>query len=233
METIKIEVKGAKTVDFKSLKQVQGKLKELTEANYLKLKRSFLEDGITEPITVWENKGKTYVVNGHQRLKTLMRMVYDEGYKCPKVPVSVMRAKDLKEVKRKLASLASQYGTFTEDGVAEFLKDSSIALNDLVEKYEFSGFNSKSFVDKLLEHDKKEEEQEAQEAQEEKTKASKASVKKFQLSFDEKSAAEFTLMLEQLAFKYNTTNITDTIFTAVKQAFQKKVVTRTKNETQN
>ena len=60
--TVKINCQAAIEIALEDLTPLQGELKELTDANSKKLKRSILKHGITFPFFVWQSEGKNYVI---------------------------------------------------------------------------------------------------------------------------------------------------------------------------
>ena len=52
---IKIACRGASLIDLDRLIHFQGKLKALSEANYMKFKNQMITLGFSEPISVWKN----------------------------------------------------------------------------------------------------------------------------------------------------------------------------------
>lgn len=121
---IKITVDTGKTLPMNYLEVLQGNLKDLSDDNYKKLRASIIKHGFSFPIFVWENPedAKIYIVDGHQRFVTLSKMKED-GYSVPQLPVVFIEATNLNHAKEKLAAAASQYGKFTEEGVASFFAD--------------------------------------------------------------------------------------------------------------
>lgn len=130
LKQIEIKCKGAGAISIDLLTPLQGNLKYLTEANYKRFRTELEVDGFIDPISVWEDKdAKVYILGGHQRYETLTRM-RDEGWSIPQIPVNYVEAKDLKDAKRKILALASQYGTVTNDGVSEFIADMGMDMDD-------------------------------------------------------------------------------------------------------
>lgn len=121
---IKVTVDTGKTLPMNYLEVLQGNLKDLSDENYKKLRASIIKHGFSFPIFVWENPedAKIYILDGTQRCKTLSRMKED-GYSVPQLPVVFIEATNLNHAKEKLAAAASQYGKFTEEGVASFFAD--------------------------------------------------------------------------------------------------------------
>lgn len=126
MGTLKVKINSTvkERLSINYIEDIQGNLKILSDENYNKLKKSILKHGFCFPLFIWENKddGKIYCLDGNQRIKTLNRMK-EEGYSIPQVPVIFLDANDYEDAKEKLAAAASQYGKFTEEGVASFFAD--------------------------------------------------------------------------------------------------------------
>ena len=121
---LKNSVRTLENVPLGRLEPFQHGMKTLSEANYLKLRREIEETGFSFAVHVWENLGKMYVLDGHQRIECLRRMY--EGKTDPLVPVVKVAAKDFTEAKRKVLAAASNYGEFNLHGVAEMLKDAKM-----------------------------------------------------------------------------------------------------------
>lgn len=153
MKQVRLEWLETKKVPIDSLEDFQGQLKNLTKDRYNQFKKVLIKDGFTEPVSVWKNpKGKHKLLNGHQRLRTL-KMMRDEGYVVPKdIPANFIEAKDEKEAKRKLLSLASQYGEVTEDGLYEFATEAELTFQDLKDNFNFPEINFDKY-EKMFETD--------------------------------------------------------------------------------
>lgn len=131
-QKLKIRCRGNGTLSIDLLTPLQGALKHLTEENYERLKKELSSDGFIEPISVWENPedAKLYILNGHQRVDALRRMRDDEGWVVPQIPVNMVEATTLKEAKRFILALASQYGTVSAKGVSSFIEGMDFSLED-------------------------------------------------------------------------------------------------------
>lgn len=125
VKAITIECKGATSLAIEDLVPFQGDLKTLSKANYEKLKKELIRHGFSEPVSAWLDGGRYYILNGHQRVRTLL-MMKQEGYFVPPIPVNLVEAKSKKEAKEKVLALTSQYGEITEEGLYEFLETSGI-----------------------------------------------------------------------------------------------------------
>lgn len=149
MKTIRIECTGASAAPYKRLTGLQGDLKVLTDESFKKFKKNLLKNGFSEPIAVWrdtENE-ELRIVNGHQRLATVKRLVENEGYTVEELPISYVEAKDLQEAKRKVLALTSEYGQLSDEGLLNFLADMDLDEEFLREAVSLRGVN----VDEVIE----------------------------------------------------------------------------------
>jgi hypothetical protein len=142
---IEVKCTGAETVSISKLKPLQGKLKKLSDVNYQRLKTEILETGFSEPISVWDDLGTYRILNGHQRLATL-RKLKKEGQTIPKIPISLVEAKDMEEAKRKVLALTSQYGEMDNAGLKEFITGTALDTDKLFENFRFPEIDEEKFV---------------------------------------------------------------------------------------
>lgn len=143
-KTIKVACHGTELIGIDSLEPFQGNLKDLSAENYEKLKKEILDLGFIDPISVWKFEGKNYVLGGHQRLRTLKAM-RDEGYLIPEIPMTIVEADDVKEAKRKILALTSQYGEITGDGLYQFALDAQLSVQEIEESFRFPEINIPSW----------------------------------------------------------------------------------------
>lgn len=136
MMTLAIKCKGAELANLDDLLDFQGDLKTLSEENYHKLKNDLLCLGVSEPVSVWVYNGKKYLLNGHQRVKTLKRM-RDEGYEIPPIPISLVEADDIKQAKRKVLALTSQFGEMSQAGLLDFCEKNDFVIDDMLKEFRF------------------------------------------------------------------------------------------------
>lgn len=130
------------TIPIADLLPTQGDLKDLTEANYEKLKRNIERRGFIDPVSVWEDdKGLKHLLNGHQRQRVLTK----EGWNEP-VPYFNIPAKSLQEAAAIVLELTSQYGTITQEGL-----DAMISKYELpeAETYEATSFDALTQYDPI------------------------------------------------------------------------------------
>ena len=116
---IEIKCKGADTLPIDRILEFQNDLKTLSKDNEKKLRNSILKFGFIAPFFVWDNQGEWKLLDGHQRLKTLLKM-REEGYDIPLLPVDYIEADSVEDAKRKLLHITSQYGEFSPEGFENF-----------------------------------------------------------------------------------------------------------------
>ena len=118
-KVIEVKCKGADTLPIDRILEFQGELKTLSKDNEKKLRNSILKFGFIAPFFVWDDKGEWRLLDGHQRLKTLLKM-REEGYDIPLLPVDYIEADSEEDAKRKLLHISSQYGEFSPEGFENF-----------------------------------------------------------------------------------------------------------------
>ncbi|MBN2531885.1 MAG: DNA modification methylase [Spirochaetales bacterium] len=130
MKEIAVKCRGAEYKSIDTLLDLQGGLKKLNKTNLDKLKQAILKHGFIAPVFIWENKGKSYVLDGNQRIKALCSL-REKGYKIPELPVDFIMAENRKEAKEKLLHITSQYGDFDKKGLDEFILTANLDISDL------------------------------------------------------------------------------------------------------
>ena len=124
---VKIDInpglKDLPVMALSSIKEFQEELKDLTELNYNKLKKSLLEQGLLLPFFVWvsPDDGVAYLMDGHQR----RRVFVAEGFNPKKVPYVYIPGQDRETAKKNLLVITSQFGTITQEGYDKFTADLS------------------------------------------------------------------------------------------------------------
>lgn len=107
------------TIDYRTVKELQGNLKDLTGANYKKLLNSLKKYGFIVPLFIWKHNNETYFIDGHQRNRVLLK----ENIKPYELPYIEIQAATEKEAKEKLLVISSQYGKVTREGFDSFTFD--------------------------------------------------------------------------------------------------------------
>lgn len=147
---IEITCKGADSIFLEQLNPFQGNLKDLSRENYEKLKKEVLELGFSEPISVWKDKEKLRVLNGHQRLRVLAQLE-KEGFSVPAIPINYVEAEDEKEAKKKILALTSQYGEMTGQGLYEFMDSAELSIDEVFKSFRFPEIDLKKFEKEYFE----------------------------------------------------------------------------------
>jgi DNA modification methylase len=115
-----MEVKNPNNLPLLAIKDIavtQGNLKDLSIANYAKLKASIEKHGFIYPIAVWQDdKGKYYLLDGTQRKRVL-----DKEWPEAKVPALSIPAGSLQDAAEILLKITSQYGQITQEGIDAFM----------------------------------------------------------------------------------------------------------------
>lgn len=126
-------------IHLEHLNEIQGKLKEMTKANFVKLRKWILQDGFNFPIFVWKElalkgdkkQSKWWIVDGHGRKHVVSYLVSEEGYQCPPLPCVEIEAGSYEEAKRKVLNVSSSFNTMTNEGLYQFLSDSQLGIETL------------------------------------------------------------------------------------------------------
>lgn len=150
-QSIRIACTGADSVPLQSIFPFQGDLKSLSPINYEKLKQQILEHGFTSPFHLWHDRDadKTWCLDGHQRLRVLMRLKQD-GYLIPDLPVDYIAARSEKEAKQILLAHASQYGNVDSQGLYEFISKADIGIDEMMQSSSFPEIDLDAFKAEFL-----------------------------------------------------------------------------------
>jgi hypothetical protein len=120
-ENLRIENSILRTelVDISELIPFQGKLKSLSGVNFEKLKAGIIRRGFSFTVHIWENAGKKFILDGHQRIAVLTGM-RKQGYHIPPITCAFVKAQDFHEAKDLVLLAVSQFGKLDEEGFHEF-----------------------------------------------------------------------------------------------------------------
>lgn len=146
VKEVRVAIGDKILVELEDLLEFQGDLKVLSDENYERAKTSILENDFSFCPHVWTSKGKHWLLDGHQRKRTLVRMK-KEGYRVPKLPAIQVRAPNVQSAKRKVLAAASQYGQVTDKGLFDFLTENQIPASELQATYNFPDIEMPEFVD--------------------------------------------------------------------------------------
>lgn len=217
-KTLKIEVKGATTIDYRKLEPFQGDLKALEREEYEAMRESLLKNGFSFTIHVWKSKGKNYIIDGHQRLFTVKKMAEDDGYKIPALPVSVVSASSFKAAKMKILAGVSTYGKMTADSLAAFLKENDLPLDDVALTFKFPNLDVAKIIEDLGDSPEPGGLDDVEAAGGGSMRSAGDGVKQLQLFFDEETYEEFVKNVGILSNKYEKENVSDTLVEVVRAA---------------
>jgi len=129
-KVIEIKCEGATTLPLESIKEFQGEFKALTKENFEKLKHTITTEGFCDPINIWENEGKYFCLDGHQRMSVLKSLRAD-GWMIPALPVNMIKAKDKEEAKKLILTFSSNYGVISEESLSNFMIDAGLSVDFL------------------------------------------------------------------------------------------------------
>jgi site-specific DNA-methyltransferase (adenine-specific) len=130
IKTISIKCDCDKTIDFHELQSFQGGLKEHTESDYEKAKKSILQYGWSFVLYYWNDGKKKWIIDGHNRCEVLSRLEA-EGYIIPPIPAIEVFCKNRKEAKQKLLRLNSTFGRLSKESVLEFAEDIDLNFDEI------------------------------------------------------------------------------------------------------
>jgi len=111
-------------VPISKLKPYQEGLKRVAPEEAEKLRQELKKVGLCKAFSVWSTEDGTYaVLDGHQRLRVLKKMVADGDVTLPDggLPCELVDCKDEQEATRILLSLASQHGRLNKAALAKLL----------------------------------------------------------------------------------------------------------------
>ncbi len=213
---IPIKCKASIAVPLDQLVELQGDLKTLSKEEYEKLRGAILKQGFSFAPHVWKNKGTFYLLDGHQRVRVVRRLVEEEGYEAPQLPVSLVDAKDMHEAKLKLLAAASAYGKGNPDGLAAFLQDSGISTEELSSVLNLDGIDMPDFMEDFFPGIGGDDL--GDEKAPPKAPSGSDQVRQLQLFFSTADYDDFVSKVDELASTYRTANITDTLLEVVRAA---------------
>lgn len=127
---VEINCQAAEVAEIENLTEFQGDLKKLSDKNYNKFKSNILQYGIISPLHIWisEEHNSNFVLDGHQRIRTLARM-RREGYVVPPIPVVFIQAKNMQDAKEQVVALSSQYGEASIDSFEKYIISYDLDIN--------------------------------------------------------------------------------------------------------
>lgn len=232
---IKIACAGATALPLDDIVELQGELKSLSKENYEKLKSEIRENGFSFPINVWRSPENVhYILDGHQRFRTVRRMVEQEGYELGYLPVSYVEAENMAQARHKLLAAASSYGKVETQGLYEFLSTSEISPDELAKSFNFHEVDMPKFIEEHfldssdpLDVGNVEDEEPTDDAPAaNEMRHASGHVRMVQLFFNDETHPEFLEKTAALAESMGRDNLTDTIMEIVRESYQTRISNR-------
>ncbi|MDR2170575.1 MAG: ParB N-terminal domain-containing protein [Planctomycetaceae bacterium] len=112
------------------IESFQRGLKKRNQKQVDHLVSSILLNGFSFPLFVWKNGGVNNCLDGHGRILALKELER-RGYVIPDLPVVIVEADNEKEARKKLIEINSVNGTFSKQGLLDFIKDLDIDYGEL------------------------------------------------------------------------------------------------------
>lgn len=146
-------------IPIDELNEIQGELKEMSDANFHRCRKTLLKNGIKFASHVWKEEralddGRKsiawYLIDGHGRKKVLVQMREKEGFEIPLIPCVEVFAPSYAEAKRLVLDSSSSFHTMTPEGLYQFSSEMGIGHEEL-EDYYFSEVDHKEYVKEFYE----------------------------------------------------------------------------------
>jgi hypothetical protein len=146
MKEVKDRIIKTESINWRKLEWLQNpNLKELTKDSFQKLKASLVKNNFIQPFNVWENNGKTWILDGHHR-KRAMEELEKEGYSIPRnLSANFIRCKDRKEAIKLILIYSSIYANVTEEGLYELISVEKLNFEDLKEEIDLPNIDLERF----------------------------------------------------------------------------------------
>jgi DNA modification methylase len=137
-------------IAWKDFKFIQTEtLKELTPADFEKLKTSIVANNFVQPFYVWLNKKDVFCLDGYYRIKALVALA-EEGLKVPELlPATFISCKNNKEAAKLVLIYSSMYAKVSQKGLFDFIEEFDLSFNDLIEEIELPDFSNERFIQKF------------------------------------------------------------------------------------
>lgn len=87
-KVIKIQCTSDHYMSFADMIPFEDNPRDITPLGLQKLKKSIIELGVFKPFLIWKQGNR--ILGGNQRYACLLYLVEEEGYECPKLPVTIL-----------------------------------------------------------------------------------------------------------------------------------------------
>lgn len=154
MNKIQSKILKTELINWQDLEWLQGKLKDLPDITFRKLKESIIKNNFIQPFNVWQN-GKTWILDGHHRKRALEEL-QKEGYEIPLLlPANFIDCKNKKEASKLVLIYSSIYANVTEQGLTDFMSENELTIDDIKFDVDLPSFDIESFGKELRSQNKK------------------------------------------------------------------------------
>jgi len=217
---LKIAVEAKQTVALDDLNYFQDNIKKLSKQRYEELKTLLADLDISFALHVWENEGKFWLIDGHQRVFTMRQMREAEGWEIPEIPVAIVHAPSFEIAKQKVLAGISVAGEIDAKKLEEYLHNYDIPVDGVFGMVNLPNFDKPKFMTSFLDLAEETEANVLSSKPPPQTdmRVSSTQVKQVQLFFESESHAEFLQLVGKLSEIYSTENVTDTVLSALREA---------------
>ena len=126
MKEIKVNCNAKEFVEWKKIKNIQGKLKNISRKEMSKLKLSIVQNGFSFPFYIWMNDNIPHSIDGIHRQKALLELESEGNIIPKKLPCVTVNAGNIKEAKELLLLASSKYAEMSKSGLFDFVDDLDI-----------------------------------------------------------------------------------------------------------
>jgi hypothetical protein len=127
---IKITCQTNDALPLSNIETFQHGLKKRNQKQIDHIISSILQNGFSFPFFIWKHNGNCNCLDGHGRILALMDLER-RGYVIPDLPIVYIEADNEKEARRKLIEINNINGTFSKQGLLDFIKDLDIDYSEL------------------------------------------------------------------------------------------------------
>lgn len=118
---IKINCEAKDTIKLTDMTPFQGNLKKRTDGDIKELTESLVNEGLMMPFAIWKHDGKNYLLDGHGRKESLIKLAVDD----PEIlsadwPCIFIQAETEDDARKALLQITSTYGKITASGYKQF-----------------------------------------------------------------------------------------------------------------
>lgn len=132
---LKIMCTGSEFIDYKELKDLQGRLKSTDKNKIERLAKSLKKFGLVNPLQIWRDGKDNYCFDAHHRKKAL-KILEDDNFEIPLLPVTNCLAKNIKEAKTLLLAKESKYSFVELQGLEDYVKDIDLSLDFVSDNFD-------------------------------------------------------------------------------------------------